>query len=499
MRQLFMLAVAALVFANGCRTAETVYQAESPTGQFDRNEPHVSNAVDSENRVGAPTRAQVDTRQFKRLPDPNASIIQPVAYQQEQSESPPPIHPAEEIPIPQPSADHVLTLEQLEQMALDANPAVAAAGARVQALRGKWVQAGLAPNPTIGYVGEEIGDDGKAGQQGGFVGQQFITGGKLGLNRAVVGQEIAKAEQDWTAIQQRVLTDVRTGYYDVLIAQRKVSLARELVEVSEHAVKASKALLEAKEISEVGLLQTEVEAQNAQILARRARNENEAAWRRLSSVLGRPDLAPQRLDGDLRVAENGLNWDEQLQRLVTQSPEVAAAVAELERARWALDRAYAQVKPDVNVQVGLQYDNATGDTITGVQVGLPIPLWNKNQGGIQQAQSEIAAAERDMQRVELSLRRRLASAFQSYQDASFQVTKYADDILPKAQRTFDLVSRGYKTGEVGYLDMLTAQRTYFQTNLAYVESLRELWRSRLRIDGLLLDGSLDEQANRPAE
>ena len=498
MRKLYMFAVAAMICANGCRTAETVYQAESLGGRFDHNELYAANAVDSPTRDAATTGAPVDAREFKRLPDPNTNIIQQVAYQQEPSEAPA-IHPVEEIPIPHASADSIVTLEQLEQMALNANPAVAAAGARVQALRGKWVQVGLAPNPTIGYVGGEIGNDDAAGQQGGFVGQEFITGGKLGLNRAVVEQEVARAEQEWAAIRQRVLTDVRTGYYDVLIAQRKLDLTRDLVRVSEQAVEASKALLKAKEVSEVGLLQTEVESQTAQILARRARNENEAAWRRLSSVLGRPDLAPQRLAGDLGEAETGLNWDEQLQRLVTQSPEVAAAVAELQRARWALDRAYAQVKPDVNVQVAVQYDNATGDTISGVQVGLPIPLWNKNQGGIQQAQGEIAAAERDIERVELGLRRRLATAFQSYQDANFQVTKYADDILPKAQQTFDLVSRGYKAGEVGYLDMLTAQRTYFQTNLAYVESLRELWRSRLQIDGLLLDGSLDEQPSRQAE
>lgn len=498
MRQLYLLAVAAVICANGCQTGDTVHRADSLGERFDQDESYAATAIDSSHHDATASGASVNAREFKRLPDPNASIIQPVAYEQERSETPA-IRPAEEIPIPLPSADSVLTLEQLEQMALGANPAVATAGARVQALRGKWLQVGLAPNPTIGYVGGEIGNDGAAGQQGGFVGQQFITGGKLGLNRAVVEQEILKAEQDWAAIQQRVLTDVRIGYYDVLISQRRMDLTRDLVGVSEQAVEASKALLKAKEVSEVGVLQTEVEAQTAQILARRARNENEAAWRRLSSVLGRPDLAPQRLAGELREAESSLNWDEQLQRLVTESPEAAAAVAELQRARWALDRAYAQVKPDVNVQVAVQYDNATGDTISGVQVGLPIPLWNKNQGGIQQAQSEIAAAERDIERVELGLRRRLATAFQTYQDASFQVTKYSNDILPKAQQTFDLVSRGYKAGEVGYLDMLTAQRTYFQTNLAYVESLRELWRSRLRIDGLLLDGSLDEQPSRQTE
>jgi len=446
--------------------------------------PERSNSTQAGKVVRLPNPGQVNSS-----PNPASAVI-PVSYQEPSRV--PTVQPAEEIPILAPAAGRSLTLERLQQMGLSVNPAVAAAGARVQALRGKWIQMGLAPNPTVGYVGEEIGDGGTAGLQGAFASQQLITGGKLRLNRAVVAQQIAKAEQDWAAIRQRVLTDVRTGYYDVLIAQRKLDLARDLVHVSEEAVEASKALLEAKEISEVGLLQTEVQAQNALILARRTRNEMDAAWRRLSSVVGRPNLARQRVEGDLDDALSQLDWDQQLRRLTTQSPEIAAAAAELQRARWALDRAYAQVLPDVNLRVGVQYDNAATNTVTGVQVGLPIPLWNKNQGGIQQAQSEIAAAQRDVERVELSLRRRLATAFQGYQDAKFQVSKYAGEILPRARRTLDLVSQGYKAGQVGYLDMLTAQRTYFQTNLDYVESLRELWNWSARIDGLLLDGSLDQ-------
>ena len=49
---------------------------------------------------------------------------------------------------------------------VDVNPEVtlAQAAARVEALRGEWVQSGLYPNPRVGYQGLEIGDDGRAGQ-----------------------------------------------------------------------------------------------------------------------------------------------------------------------------------------------------------------------------------------------------------------------------------------------------------------------------------------------
>ena len=184
------------------------------------------------------------------------------------------------------------------------------------------------------------------------------------------------------------------------------------------------------------------------------------------------------------------SWDEALQRLLSDSPEIAAAFADLHRARWTLRRACAEVTPNVNVQVAVHHDAPADDVVTGLQVGVPVPILNRNQGAIRQARAEIAAAERNIERLELELRERLAGAFKQYADSRFEVEKYSLEILPKAKQTLDLVTRGYRQGEVGYLEQLTAQKTYFQTNISYIEALRDLWRGTIRIDGLLLQGSL---------
>jgi cobalt-zinc-cadmium efflux system outer membrane protein len=88
-----------------------------------------------------------------------------------------------------------LSLGDLEQKALQGNPTLAQAAAAVDASRGKALQAGLYPNPTIGYVGEQIGIAGTAGElQGAFVQQTIVTAGKLRLSRAKYNQEAYEAE-----------------------------------------------------------------------------------------------------------------------------------------------------------------------------------------------------------------------------------------------------------------------------------------------------------------
>ena len=283
--------------------------------------------------------------------------------------------PTSETPRPLPGAGP-LDASSLEAMAVANNPALAEAAARVRALKGKWVQVGLPPNPTVGYVAGEIGNEGNAGQQGGFAGQQFITGGKLQRNRDVVAAEILRAEQDLAAMDRRVRTDVRQAYYEAMLAQRRIALAEELVRVSEEAVTASKSLVEAEEIPVAGLLQTEIQQQNAQVLLRTAGNQQQQAWRRLAAVVGEPGLSPRPLEGEVEELPGPLGWDEQLIRLQTESPEVAAAMAEVERARRSLARACVEPLPNINTQVSVQYDDSTEDTIAGVQIGLPLPLWN---------------------------------------------------------------------------------------------------------------------------
>ncbi len=383
-----------------------------------------------------------------------------------------------------------LTLDTLEQMALADSPAIAQAAARIRALQGKCLQVGLPPNPTVGYLGSEIGNEGAAGQQGGFVGQEFVTAGKLQKNRAVVAAEINRAQQQLAAMQRRVQTDLRKGYYAALLAQRRQQLAEALVRVSSDAVNASKSLYEAEEIPVVGLLQTEVQQQNAQILLRTAQNGLAQAWRQLSAVVGGSELPVQPLAGDVSEIPESLEWQNQLVRLQSESPEIASAMAAVDRARRALCRACVEAVPNINTQVSVQYDDSTDYTVTGVQVGIALPVWNRNQGGIRQARAEVAEAARNVERVELNLNRRLADAFRQYSDAHVTATTYATEILPRAQRTLDLVQQGYTQGEVGYLDLLAAQRTFSQTNLAYLDALGSLWQSYTQIDGLLLDGSL---------
>lgn len=409
---------------------------------------------------------------------PDALGVALVEYQNH--DQPPTIEPASSSP---------LGLETLISRAEGANPAIAAAEARVRALHGEWLQSGLPPNPSVGYVGSEMGNEGHAGQQGAYAGQEFVTAGKLARQRAVVAAEIERAQLHLTATRMRVTTDTRIAYYRALAAERRVVLATELVEIGDSVARTSSELFQVGEIPRSTVLQSEVELQNAQLALRTAHNARLAAWRQLGALIGDPEIAPSPLEDVLDSSPPTAEWQPLLARIASESPEIQACLADVARARRVLARECVEPIPNIETQATLQYDYSTYDTIAGVQIGMALPLWNRNQGGIRRAQAELTEANRHVDRVTLDLIARLGEAFQSYADAQARTSTYHDEILPRAQQTLDLVQQGYPS-EVGYLELMTAQRVYSQANLAYIDALGELWEGWARIDGLLLEGSL---------
>jgi outer membrane protein, heavy metal efflux system len=417
-----------------------------------------------------------------------------------------PLPPAgEQEPIPQPPGEPGqplgMTLAELEKMAVQCNPTLIQAAARVQSARGQAIQAGLYPNPVVGYQGSEIGNEGRAGQQGGFVGQEIVTAGKLHLNQAVAGQAIRQAECAWATQRFRVLTDVRQGFYEVLVAQHSMELSEQLVRLGDQGVNAADKLMKAGELARVDVLQAKIEADSAKILLAKAKNRHAAAWRSLAAVVGNPAMQPVTLSGNLQEGMVSLSWEETLNRLLACSPQLGAARAGVAHAQAVLSRENAGRIPNIDLQAGVQFDNATSNTIAGFQVGVPFPVYNRNQGNIYKAQAELTAAQREVERVQLALQQRLATVFEQYTTARQQIEKYNSDILPNAEESLKLVSLGFQKGEFSYLVLLTSQRTYFQTNLAYLDALRELRAAGAAIEGNLLADSLQsaEGAERSTE
>ena len=384
-----------------------------------------------------------------------------------------------------------LTLGDLEQIARQHNPTLVQGRMAVRAARGRCLQAGLYPNPAIGYAGGDMGLEGTSGQQGAFIVQEIVTADKLRLARNVAGHAVEEALHLLEAQQQRVMNAVRAGYYEVLIAEKMIHLNNELVRIGNEAADVTARLREAQEVSQAEVLQSSIEAERAKLSLFEAKNRHKIAWRQLAAVLGKPQMPAAQLIGDVDQELPVLTWDETLVRLMSQSPELARARAAVQRAQCEVALQRAERRPNIEVEVGAKYDETDYNTLADVSVSIPLKIFDRNQGNILSAQAELVAAQREVDRVELELQNRFAEAFEAYYNAQEQVRVFRGKILPSARASLDLVATGYREGEFAYLSLLTAQLTFFNANLEYLAGLQALWARTVELEGLLLTGGLD--------
>jgi cobalt-zinc-cadmium efflux system outer membrane protein len=395
----------------------------------------------------------------------------------------------------EPSAT-VLTLAALEQMACERNPTLLQSAANIDAAQGRRQQAGLYPNPTVGYVGERIGSSGTAGEmQGLFIDQTIVTAGKLRLDRAKFAQEIPQAQALALAQQYRVVNSVRVSFYRLLAMQRLLDVRGQLLKVAEDAVQTTEELANVGAANKPDLLAARIEARQERVALVNARTQYEAEWRHMATLVGEPSLPPGRLDGDIEAAAALPDVDTILAHLLEGSPQMQVARAELARAQVGLTRERVEPIPNVQVRLANGYDFETRRDVTSVQLGVRLPVFDKNQGNIRAAQAQVVYAEAELRRVELGLRERLARVYAHYRTAQTVVETYRKDNLPDAKEAYELYLESFRRRRAAWPQVLVAQRTYFQITVEYTESLEEMRRAEVMLLGLLLVDGLDEPPN----
>jgi cobalt-zinc-cadmium efflux system outer membrane protein len=393
-------------------------------------------------------------------------------------------------PLPAPKEPPArLSLDDLTNMALQQNPRLQRLSFTIEATRGRAIQAGLYPNPQLRVSGEELGGrQGPGGViTGPFVSQEIVTAGKLKLSRAVLEREVDQATLGLMSERYVLLATVRRDYFDVLTVQRRAEILDQLVSLSSKSVETAQRLVEAKEVAELDLIQFRVERNRFR--AEREANQREltAAFRRMAANLGFPDLPPTPLEDLLTLPDPVYEFEPARSLVASVHPQLRSAQVGVSRAQVALRRAEAEPIPNVSFGAGYVRNNKDRADEWAFQVGIPIPVFNRNQGNIRAAQAEIGQASRQVNETENELIGRLATAFGDYAAARERVDQYRTDILPDAQRAYQLSIQAFQGGEFQYLRVLQAQRTVAETNLEYVRALGEMWKAASDISGLLLE------------
>ena len=368
-----------------------------------------------------------------------------------------------------------ISLQQALDLALAHNPELAASAWEVGAAGARTLQASLRPNPEFELEVEEFGG---TGETSGFdaatstfaLGQQIELGRKRLKRTKVAGIERRLAEWDYEAKRLEVLAETTVAFVEVLAAQEKLKLAKETVALAERTLGAVSERVKAGKVSPLDKMQAEVALSTSRVELERTRDELHAARETLPGKWGASEPTFERAAGDLE-AVGEVPPLERLLELASANPAVARWGEELHlrKARLSLER--ARRTPDLGVRAGIQRLAESEDTAFMVGVSIPLPLFDRNQGRILEAERELAGAHEKRRAAEVRSGTALRRAYRELCSARREAVSLRDEVLPAARRAFDAAHEGYQRGKFGYLDMLGAQKALFEVRQSSLEAL----------------------------
>jgi len=430
---------------------------------------------------------------------------EPAAHQEMNMEAAKPAYPKMRR-TQQSSAGNLVTLEQMQKLAADKNPTLRQAESEIRATRARQKQAGLYPNPTVGYAGDEIrGGSVGGGKQGFFVQQSIVTGNKLGLSRDVSANDLKLAEIEAQEQTIRVQSAVKMAYLRVLAAQELLDTRNDIARIAADAVETQRRLSNTGQADQTEVLESEVEARRARMAARMQENTLREEWRSLAAVVGQPDLPLATVTGDLERNWPELNEEETVEAISRNSPANKIADAAEQRAFSALARAKREAIPDIQLRAGMEYNNdllANSPQAKGwegfAEASIEIPLFNRNQGNVAAGHADAERAGLEKTRIALTLRERAASVVDQYANARLMAVEYRDEILPRARQAYGLMFDRYGQLLASYPRVLEFQRKLYELQIEYISTLEGVWTNGIALQGFLLTDGLEAPA-RPGE
>ena len=348
----------------------------------------------------------------------------------------------------------------------------------IEYTKGQEVTARLFPNPLLSVGTLSAYTQGRtlfnSGQLFTQVAQLFELAGKRGYRIESAGFGTQSAEAAFEDAVRQLGFTVKDTYYRIQLAQRRLVLAEENRErfsriLAINTIRFNKGYIAEIDLIRIRLQMVDFHSQVIQSLQTAESMKGELRQLlRLSpkAVLELPtELGFRRIDPDiekLRVTALDVRPDIRAKRFTFSQRE-----SELKLAK-------AYQIPDVTIGAGYAIQGARGPDNPGqvaLNVGIPLPLFNRNQGGILQAEVSLQSAEADLDKSMNLVENEVDVAYRNLLQSRRLVEAYLGEVLEDARATFTIIERAYERGGATILDLLDAARTSRTIQQNYIEAL----------------------------
>lgn len=388
---------------------------------------------------------------------------------------------------PTPTGD--LALRDAIALALEYSPSFQAYSLDIRVAEARAIQAGVWANPELEAEVENIaGRDRLSGIDAAettiTLAQIIPIGGDIQRRRDLAGIRVQRANWDYEAARIGVLAEVAQRFVEALATDRRLALANQELELARETERVVTQRVAAGDASPVEQIRVMVPVVIAEVEVKQAELMRDAAYRRLTLTWGGREVTFDRLVGDLDVTEP-VRDPSLLVKYINSSPVVASWAMQISERVAERRLAEAEAMPDLTGRIGLKHYSEDDESSLVVGISLPLPLFDRREGDILAVRLGEAAAVKRRRDAELRIESMLSTAYAELIASHTESDALRNRVLPAAKRAYEVTREGFNQGGLPFLDVLDAQRTLFQLQRRYLETLVVYHTAVVEIESLI--------------
>jgi cobalt-zinc-cadmium efflux system outer membrane protein len=395
-----------------------------------------------------------------------------------------------------------LTLADALRVARDRAPERAMAEAAVATARAQVRTAGALPNPAASFMAgwtsqcDQPGCNHPSylaglGDQGAVA---TLVTGQRGLALDAADQGLKGAEATRQDAFRNLDFQVKQQFVNTAVGARALRFAVDQAALARETVALARKRYEAGAISDADVARLEVLQMQMEQLSDRAEQAYEQARALLAQLLG-VRQGPPAFTVEAGVTSTALTPPQLAgatlatlgEEARSRRPDLAAARAQLEQARFQASLARRQVIPQFQLQAQYQQQGTpAGGWFTpptaSVGLSIPLPIFYQQQGQIGQADAGVLSAEAAVAKLEAQVLADVTTAFAALQTTQRSAQRSEQKLLARSRDARSLVQIQYDRGAASLLDYLDAQRTHLMNEIDYLTSLAAFWTAVFQLE-----------------
>jgi len=377
-------------------------------------------------------------------------------------------------------------LKDAVDIALKNNPSLKVFKYEIATLEGIKSQAGLLPNPEAEFEAENfLGGN----ELNGFTGAEytlsasylFELGGKRGSRINLADKEINSAQSNYELSKFEIIAQVKTAFFALSKIQHQINLQMQFIQINDEILKTISERVKAGKTSPAEESKVKVALVNSRLELQRFQRDYLSTQTKLNSLLGTSGRNFVSLTSLFDTLFSPPDKKEILQEIENiPSVKILNDETNIRKAQLELEEALAI--PDLTASLGVRYLNElkTNSLVAGVSI--PLPLFNRNQGSIQSAEVKIQQMEEIINAQKLAVIESLTASCNNLLNAYNNVVQFRENILPESENAYEITKQGYLQGRFGFIDLLDAQRTLFDTQANYLLELSDYYEAIIEIE-----------------